>query len=117
MSVGERRDLGQMRNAEYLLGARKLLQLLADGFGGTASDAGIDFVEDQRALSRSALRAVGTGSVASTSLDRRLQRQHDARQLPAGGDFFYWPERLARIRRNQVLHLVKPFSAPAPFLV
>ena len=49
MLIGEGGDLRQMSDAENLLGAAEGFELLADGFGGAASDADVDFVEDQRA--------------------------------------------------------------------
>ena len=49
MLVGERGDLRQVRHAEDLLGAGERLELLTHGFGGSASDADVDFVEDEGA--------------------------------------------------------------------
>ena len=47
--IGEGGDLGQVGDAEDLLSAAKGFEFLADGFGGAASDADVDFVEDERA--------------------------------------------------------------------
>ena len=47
--IGEGGDLRQMGDAENLLAAAEGFELLADGFGGAASDADVDFVEDQSA--------------------------------------------------------------------
>ena len=47
--VGEGGDLRQVSDAENLLAAAEGLELLADGFGGAASDADVDFVEDEGA--------------------------------------------------------------------
>ena len=45
--IGEGGDLGQMGDAQDLLAAAQGFELLADGLGGAASDADVDFVEDQ----------------------------------------------------------------------
>ena len=47
--IGEGGDLRQVGDAENLLGAAEGFEFLADSFGGAASDADVDFVEDQRA--------------------------------------------------------------------
>ncbi len=52
MLIGEGGDLRQMRYTQNLLRAGEGFELLADGLGGAASDADIDFVEDQRTRSR-----------------------------------------------------------------
>jgi hypothetical protein len=49
MLIGEGGDLREVGDAEDLLGAAEGFELLADGFGGAASDADVDFVEDERA--------------------------------------------------------------------
>ena len=49
MLIGEGGDLGQVRDAENLLAAAQGLQFMSDSFSGAASDADVDFVEDQRA--------------------------------------------------------------------
>src|SRR5579863_2539263 len=45
MMVGESCDLRQMSHAKHLIGSRQRLQFFADGFGGTSSNAGIDFIK------------------------------------------------------------------------
>ena len=47
--IGEGGDLRQVGDAEDLLALAEGFELLADGFGGAASDTDVDFVEDQRA--------------------------------------------------------------------
>ena len=47
--VGEGGDLGEVGDAEDLLHSREGFEFLADGFGGAASDADVDFVEDEGA--------------------------------------------------------------------
>ncbi len=49
MLIGEGGDLRQVGDAEDLLRAAEGFELLADGFGGAAADADVDFVEDQGA--------------------------------------------------------------------
>ena len=67
MLVGEGGDLRQVGDAEDLLAAAEGFELLADGFGGAASDADVDFVEDQGA--RGGVFLLGFGG---SSLRRRL---------------------------------------------
>ncbi len=50
--VGKGCDLWQVRNAEDLSGAGQSFEFFADGLGGAASNAGVDFVEDHGALHR-----------------------------------------------------------------
>jgi hypothetical protein len=49
MLIGERGNLREMSDAENLLRAGKSFELLANGFGSSATDADVDFVEDQSA--------------------------------------------------------------------
>src|SRR5271165_5569101 len=49
MLIGEGGDLGEVGDAEDLLGFGERLELLSNGFGGAASDADVDFVEDEGA--------------------------------------------------------------------
>ena len=63
-----------------------------------AADAGVDLVEDERLA-----RSVGRG--------QRLQREHDPRELAAGGDARQGPEVFARVRRDVELPLVDPAFA------
>jgi hypothetical protein len=48
--IGEGGDLREVGYAQDLVRAGEGFQFFSDGFGGAASDAGIDFVEDQGAL-------------------------------------------------------------------
>src|SRR5579862_5753154 len=45
MMVGESRDLRQVGNTKHLIGSRQRLQFFADGLGGAASNASIDFIK------------------------------------------------------------------------
>ena len=49
MLIGEGGDLRQVGDAENLLAAAEGFEFLADGFGGAAADADVDFVEDEGA--------------------------------------------------------------------
>ncbi len=80
--IGEGGDLRQVGDAEDLLAAGESLEFLADGFGGAAADADVDFVEDQRA--RRGFVFLGFGDASSTAtLRASITRRHFA----AGGDF------------------------------
>ena len=80
------RDLRQVRHAQHLRPLAERAQLAPDDFGHAAADTRIDFVEHQ-AGQRVAL---GRGD---------LDREADARQLAARGDFRERPRRLARDSR------------------
>src|SRR5271157_2113605 len=62
MVVGKGSDLRQVGDAEHLLGPRKLLQLLAHGFGSAPSDAAVNLVENQGPLDRASAAAVAPTS-------------------------------------------------------
>src|SRR3954453_11250514 len=49
VSLGERRDLRQVRDAEHLTAAPERAQLLAHGASGVTANAGVDLVEHERA--------------------------------------------------------------------
>ena len=67
-----------------------LLKLEADLLGGLAADAGVDLVKDQ------GVKIVFVGQ-------RALDRQHDPRELAAGGDFRNRAGRLAEVGRDENL--------------
>src|SRR5208337_3370158 len=132
MVVGKGSDLRQVGDAEHLLGPRKLLQLLAHGFGSAPSDAAVNLVENQGPLDRASAAAVaptsrthplprngreGWGTPILSCFNRRLQRQHHARKLAAGSDLLDRPERLSGIGGDEVLNLIEAARAPVPFLV
>ncbi|MFZ1939837.1 MAG: hypothetical protein WAU67_12115 [Terracidiphilus sp.] len=64
MLIGEGGDLRKVSDAENLLRAAKGFELLADGFGGAAADADVDFIEDERAR-RGLLFCFGRGLLDS----------------------------------------------------
>ena len=68
--IGEAGDLGQVRHADHLVRAGELLETPADGFRGAASDAGVDFVEDQRARGNILLRGRDCTQVLSARATR-----------------------------------------------
>ena len=68
-------------------------QAFGHGAGGLAADAGVDLVEDEQ-----------PGAVAAALVGRDTgQREHDARQLAAGGDVAQRPVRDARVRGDAEL--------------
>src|ERR1039458_5550907 len=99
MMVGEGSDLRQVRDAQDLVGGGQLFEAAADSFGGTATNAGVDFVEDQGALG--AARWVGQA---------RLEGQRDARDLAAGCDLFQRAGLFAKVGRDQEIDLIGAFG-------
>ena len=71
MLIRESGDLREVGDAEDLLGAGERLQLLADSLGGTASDADVDFVEDERARDLSLLLGRGIGAFFDADFQAR----------------------------------------------
>lgn len=82
MLVGEGGDLRQMGDAKDLLAAAEGLELVANRLGGAASDADVDFVEDQSAGGGGFGLGLGCGL-----FDRDFEGEHDAGHFAAGGDF------------------------------
>src|SRR5512133_40788 len=81
---------------------------MADGFGGAASDASIDFIEDQGALM--------VGFLASR-LDGGFEGEHYAREFAARGNVFDGTHGLTGVRRDHVGDLVEAGGGPVLFLV
>ena len=73
MTVGEGRDLRQVRDAQDLMEARQLFQLAADDLGNGAADARVHLVENHR------------GDAAALRLET-LEREHHAREFAARRD-------------------------------
>src|SRR5690349_7859732 len=117
MLIGEGGNLREVGDTEYLLGSRELLQLLAHGLRRAAPDATVDLIKDQRPLRGASASAVAAGSFRVAAFDGGLERQHDARELAAGGDLLYRAQRLAGIGRDKVLHLVEAACGPVPFFI
>src|SRR5947207_4951463 len=74
--VGERGDLGKMRNHEHLVAGPKSLQSKADLDGSLPADARVDLVEDQRRDTVATAPTVLTASMtrASSPPDATLAR-------------------------------------------
>src|SRR2546423_684450 len=85
LRIGARRHLRQMRDAEHLALLAQALERPTDGLRHRAADAGIDFVEHQRADRRGLRR-------------HQLDGEAHARELAARGDFGEWAQRQARMR-------------------
>src|ERR1019366_1602357 len=133
MLVGERSDLHQGRYAQYHLGPRELLQFLAHRFGGTSTNAAVNFVEDESSLRTQthplarngregwgapvSARAVVTPPAGAALLNAGLQRQHHPRQFTARRDLLDRAKWLSGIGEDQVLHLVEALRAPVPFFI
>ena len=99
MAVAERGDLGQVGDAQHLPGLPELAQALADRARGMAADAGVDLVEHERArVARHSPRAPAAASAHD--------REHHARELPAGGDLAQRAGRHAGVRRDHELDRV-----------
>src|ERR1700679_895723 len=96
-----------MCDAKNLLAAAERLELVADGFCGTASDAYIDFVEDERA--RSGDFSVGFGGML---FDGDFEREDDPAHFAAGGDFMQRLERLAGVGGDAVFDFVPAVGRP-----
>ena len=112
MLIGEGGDLRQVGDAEDLLRAAEGFELVADGFGGAASDADVDFVEDEGAR----------GGFLSWYLEEdffngHFKSEEDAGELAAGGDFDERLERLAGVGGDAVLDFIPAGGGPRRFLI
>ena len=106
MLIGESGDLRQVGDAQDLLGAAEGFEFVADGFGGAASDADVDFVEDE-----------GARGGFFLGFGRRLFNGHfkgeeDAGELAARGDFGEGLEGFAGVGRDEVGDGVPALSGP-----
>ncbi len=88
MHIRHRRELRQMRYAQHLAGAREPRKLFRHALGSPARNAGVHLVEHH-------------GHHAVLLGQHVLQRQHDTRQLAAGGDLLDRPQRLAHVGGHQ----------------
>jgi hypothetical protein len=98
VAVGVGGDLRQVGDDQHLVVAGELGQAAADRGGGAAADPGVDLVEHQRR------RAVHPG-------EHDPQRQHDPRQLAAGGGPGQRPQRRAGVGGQLELDPVKALVA------
>ena len=106
MLIGEGGDLGQMGDAQDLLGAAQRLELLADRFGGAASNADIDLIEDQRA------RRWFFSRLGRSLFHGYLKRQHYPAQLAARGNLHQRFHRLTGVGCNAVFNFIPSGSGP-----
>ena len=90
--IGQCCHLGEMGNGNNLMVCTELTHLHANGSGNLTAYIGINFVKDEQ------------GGVIPTGKST-LQRQHDSRQLTAGGDESQSFERLAGVRAEQEICL------------
>ena len=111
MLIGEGGDLRKVGDAENLLCAAESLELLADGFGGAASDANVDFVEDQGAR-----RSLSSG-FRRRLFDGDFEGEKNAREFAPGGDFSEGFERLSGISGDAVFDFVPAGGGPLGFMV
>src|SRR5262249_38172933 len=93
--VGEGGDLWQVGDAEHLTGAAERGELPPDDLRDRAADPGVDFVEDD-------------GRRVSLFESYGLDRQHDARELPAGGEASEGARIFAWVGREVEFHGVLP---------
>ena len=94
MDVRHGRKLGQMGDAEHLLGAGHARQLLRHLLGCPAGHTGVHLVKDQ-------------GAHVVILCQHILEGQHDAGQLTAGGDLLDGLQILPYIGGHKELHLVQ----------
>ena len=103
MVIGKSCDLRKMGYAEHLVAPGQALELLADRFCGSPTNAGINFVENQGALHP----AVPLASRRSPSFHTGLQCQQDTRQFPARSNLLQRPQGFAWVDGNHVKNPVE----------
>ena len=91
MSIGHGGQLGQMGDAQHLLGAADAGHLLRHLLSGPAGDAGIHLVKDH-------------GAYPILLRQNVLHGQHDAGQLAAGGDLLDGTQFLAHVGGHEEAH-------------
>ena len=113
MLVGEGGDLREVRDAKDLLRAGKRLEFVTDGFGCAASNADVDFVEDERSWKGCAL--LPTARFRCTFFNADFECKQNAGHFAAGCDFVERLHRLAGIGGDVAFDLVPPMGCPAAF--
>src|SRR5579885_1699416 len=93
VSIGEGSDLRQVRDANDLVIARKLPELLAHDLTAAPADTSIDLIKDEG------------GRGISISEDG-FEREHEARSLAAGSNLRERLEGFAGVGRDEKLHAV-----------
>ena len=86
LSVGQRRDLGEVGNDHHLMSSPEARQRLGDRSRRRSTNPGIDLVEDER------LRCFGKNEA---------QCKHGASQLATTCNSGEWKQRQARVGRDQ----------------
>ena len=84
MAVGHGGNLRQVGNADNLMAPGDYTKLFRNHLGRPAADPGINFIKNQG------------GNIICLG-QHRFHRQHDARQLTAGGNHAERSDRLSRI--------------------
>src|SRR6266542_145700 len=93
VSVSDGGDLRQVGHADHLMVDCHLFEFFTNDFGDSPSNSRIHLIEEQ---CRNHARRQ----------DQRFQREHQAREFPAGGDLCEGFHRFSRIRRKIELYLV-----------
>ena len=106
--IGEGGDLREVGDAEDLLDAREGFELLADGFGGAATDADVDFVKDEGAGD---LSFAGAATVRAL-FDADFEGEEDAGHFAAGSDLVEGLDGLAWIGGDAALDCVPTVRGP-----
>ena len=105
--IGEGGDLRQVGDAEDLLAAAEGFELLADGFGGAAADADVDFVEDEGARGGVLLLGLG-GALFDATLRASMTRDISPPEAISCEGL----ERLAGVGGDAVFDLVPAGGGP-----
>ena len=98
MVVGKAGDLGEMSDTNHLIFGSKGLKAAGDTFGGAASDACVDFIEDQSARGRIWVRFFAG--------EARLESEGNAGKFAAGCHTFERSRFFPGVRGYQKLHTV-----------
>ena len=106
--IGEGGDLREVGDAEDLLDAREGFEFLADGFGGPASDADVDLVEDEGAGD---LDFAGAAAVCAFFY-ADFKGEQDAGHFAAGGDLVEGLDGLAGVGGDAALDFIPAVRGP-----
>ena len=91
--IGKCSDLRRVGNAQHLVAAGGLFQLLANAPGGKAGNTGVDLI-------------INNGRNRIFISQGALERQHDTGKLAAGSDFSQRLGLLAGVGRNQKFNVI-----------
>src|SRR5437764_14361084 len=101
MVICEGSDLRKMSDAQHLISPRERFQFPANRFCRATADAGIYFVENQRALNAAGFPP------RTTRFHAPLKCKHHSRKLTAGGDLLQRMHGLAGVGGNHELELIE----------